>query len=125
MNRKVWWAGDFMHHAWQPEWRLRLVRRGSAAWTGIDPHDRLEMLHGVASPKVERLDGDLRRDAFVNMAEFLGKQVRLSQIAAMEQFENGAKGSAWDLATRPVAAWLKQMVLRRAYKDGWRGWCAA
>jgi glycosyltransferase involved in cell wall biosynthesis len=125
VNRKVWWGGDFLHHAWQPEWRLRLVRRGCAAWTGTDPHDRLEMLDGATSSEVQRLDGDLRHDAFTNMAEFLGKQVRLSQIAALEQFEAGKRGGEWGLATRPIAAWLKQMIGKRAYKDGWRGWCAA
>ncbi len=125
VNRKVWWAGGFLDHAWQPEWRLRLVRRGCAAWTGTDPHDRLELLDGAPSAELRRLEGDLRHDAFANMAEFLDKQVKLSRIAAMENFENGERGSAWALASRPVAAWIKQMVGKRAYKDGWRGWCAA
>lgn len=125
VNRKVWWAGAYLEHAWQPEWRLRLVRAGCAAWTGVDPHDRLEMLPGGAAARVERLAGDLRHDAFADLSEFFDKQVRLSRIAARALHEQGRRGSAWALATRPAAAWLKQVALRGAWRDGWRGWCAA
>jgi len=43
INRKVFYAGKLLEHAWQPEWRLRLVRTGAARWTGYDPHDKLEL----------------------------------------------------------------------------------
>lgn len=125
VNRKVWWAGAFLEHAWQPEWRLRLVRRDCAAWTGVDPHDRLDLLPGAPAGRVERLAGDLRHDAFSNIGDFFDKQVRLSRIGAEAHYREGRRGSAWDLATRPAAAWLKQVVLRSAWRDGWRGWCAA
>jgi glycosyltransferase involved in cell wall biosynthesis len=44
VNRKVFYRGRPLNFAWQPEWRLRLVRRGGAVWTGLDPHDRLELV---------------------------------------------------------------------------------
>ena len=58
VNRKVWYAGRFLEHAWQPEWRLRLVRRGAARWAGEDPHDSMEII--ARGGRVGRLAGDLR-----------------------------------------------------------------
>src|ERR1017187_1497747 len=38
MNRRTFYLGDWIWHTWQPEWRLRLVRRSSVRMHGIDPH---------------------------------------------------------------------------------------
>ena len=35
VNRKTFYKGRPLNYAWQPEWRLRLVRRGAAAWAGL------------------------------------------------------------------------------------------
>ena len=43
INRRVWYRDRPLRHAWQPEWRTRLVRRDRARWTGFDPHDRLDV----------------------------------------------------------------------------------
>lgn len=127
VNRKVWWNGRAMEHAWQPEWRLRLVRRGCAAWGGIDPHDAMEMLprgEGGAR-RVGRLRGDLRHDSFDSIARFLEKQIALSRVSAESLRRIGARGRKRDLVISPVAAWCKQMVVKGAWRDGWRGWAAA
>jgi len=123
VNRKVWWAGDFLHHAWQPEWRLRLVRRDQAHWVGEDPHDRLEPIDSTA--RVARLAGDLRHDSFQTMAEYLRKNVSHSVVSARSHLDAGRGVGVLRLATSPVGAWLKQMVVRQAWRDGWRGWAAA
>lgn len=124
VNRKVWWGGVALEHAWQPEWRLRLVRRGAARWGGDDPHDALALI-GRESGRVARLTGDLRHDSIDTIADFLRKQVFLSRVAADNLRANGASGSVFRLVTSPPAAWLRQMVINQAWRDGWRGWCAA
>jgi len=128
VNRKVWYAGRFLEHAWQPEWRVRLVRRGlipqTILWGGLDPHYELRLIdqdHG----RFGRLAGTLRHDTIASMTDFLAGQVRLSSIAAMSLIEGGSRASRWRLATSPAGAFLKQMVLKGAWRDGWRGWCAA
>lgn len=125
INRKVWWAGDFLHHAWQPEWRLRLVRRGCARWEGEQVHEQMELIPGSSAMRIDRVCGDLRHDAFADLGDYLRKQIRHSQLAAAQKFARGERGSAWALASRPVAAWAKQVVIKGAWRDGWRGWCAA
>lgn len=124
VNRKVWWGGVALEHAWQPEWRLRLARRGAAAWGGDDPHDALRLTPG-ARGGVARLEGDLRHDSIDTIAGFLGKQVALSRVAAESLRAKGERGSVFRLVTSPPAAWLKQVVVNQAWRDGWRGWCAA
>lgn len=127
VNRKVWYAGGYLNHAWQPEWRLRLVRKGMAHWTGYDPHDKLELRQEANGKRqgAGRLSGVLRHDSIPSMAEFLRKQVDHARIAAEALSAGGATTSLSRLITSPIGAYLKQMIARRAYKDGWRGHAAA
>ncbi|MBA4028440.1 MAG: glycosyltransferase family 2 protein [Planctomyces sp.] len=125
LNRKVWYAGRFLNHAWQPEWRTRLVRgrdvaAGLAAWAGTDPHDALRT---AAAPR--RLRGTLRHDSFATFAEQLGKQVRYAGIQAGHMARRGDRGSLASLLISPPGAFLKQLVLKAAWRDGWAGWLAA
>jgi len=120
MNRRVWWAGRPLRHAWQPEWRLRLVRPGSSGWTGHDPHDRLE-----TAGSVRRLAGILRHDAFRDVDHFIDKQVAHGRAGASSLHARGRRGSVSALLMRPPAAVLKQLLLKRGILDGRRGLIAA
>jgi glycosyltransferase involved in cell wall biosynthesis len=123
VNRKVFYKGRMLHHAWQPEWRLRLVRRGRARWGGYDPHDKLELTEPGAT--AGRLAGDLRHDSFIDMIDYLTKQIALSRKAAESYRRLGRRTGPIHLVTSPSSAWLKQMVMKGAWRDGWRGWAAA
>lgn len=123
VNRKIWWRGKPLNHAWQPERRLRLARRRIARWTGRDPHDRLELTDPAA--RVERLAGDLRHDSFETIAEYLRKNLAHSEMMAQTLFEEGERGSRRRLLASPIGVWFKQMFVRGAWRDGWRGWAAA
>lgn len=127
MNRRVFYAGRFLDHAWQPEWRTRLVRRGAAAWGGYDPHDKLDLTEAARSRglRVERLGGVMRHDSIPSIAEFLAKQASHSRIAARSYQAMGRRGSVGKLVVSPLGAFAKQIVVRRAFLDGWRGWVAA
>lgn len=126
LNRKVYYDGRFLNYAWQPERRLRLVRAGRARWQGIDPHDQLVLTDPNRKPG--RLDGDLRHDSFVTFEEQLRKQVGYAKLMAaelVERGEGGGFGTYWAILTSPSMSFLKQMVIKRAFMDGWAGWLAA
>jgi glycosyltransferase involved in cell wall biosynthesis len=126
LNRKVFYDGRFLDHAWQPEWRLRMVRRTKGRWTPVDPHESLELIdRPSASARTGRLGGDLRHDSFVTFAEQLRKQVGYAELAAKAEVAKGRSGSYWKLLTSPGGAFLKQLVLKQAFRDGWPGWLAA
>lgn len=123
VNRKVWYLGRPLNFAWQPERRLRLVRRGKAAWTGLDPHDRLELNSATAPPPL--LAGDLRHDSISTFPNFLAKQARHARTMAASMHREGQRGSYVKLVTSPPGALLKQLVIKQAWRDGWAGWLAA
>jgi GTP:adenosylcobinamide-phosphate guanylyltransferase len=124
MIRKVWYAGRFLNHTWQPEWRTRLVRSGLAAWGGYDPHDALE-LTPEARTRVQRIPGVMRHDSISTIAEFMAKQASHARIAAASYQRMGRHGSVSKLLTSPAGTLFKQLVLKCAWRDGWRGWVAA
>ncbi|HZW10194.1 MAG TPA: glycosyltransferase family 2 protein [Phycisphaerales bacterium] len=141
INRKVWYAGRPLNYTWQPEWRLRLVRRadvaaGLAAWGGIDPHDKLEVIYRAdrqpqeparagRPPAIVDLPGTLRHDSFTDMRDHLANNLRHAEVSARSLADMGVRSSYWKLATSPAGAFLKQIVLKGAWRDGWRGWAAA
>jgi hypothetical protein len=103
---------------------LRLVNREAARWAGHDPHDRLDVIGD--SVRIERLAGDLRHDSIAGgVAGFMAKQTRHAAVGARSYDAMGRRGRVSKLVTSPVGAWLKQVVVRGAWRDGWRGWCAA
>jgi hypothetical protein len=121
INRKVFYRSRPLNFACQPEYRLRLVRRASARWTGLDPHDRLEATSG----RVERLPGTIRHDSIGTFAEFLAKQAAHARTMAASMHAEGERGSLRRLLTSPPGAFLKQVALKQAWRDGWPGWLAA
>lgn len=132
VNRKVWYAGAFLDHAWQPEWRLRLVRRGWVRWAGDDPHDFMELIappgsaRGAGTLRVEHLQGDLRHDSIdEGIVPFLRKQASHARAAAEALAARGRRGRTASLIFSPVGEFLKQVVVRGAWRDGWRGMVAA
>ena len=128
LNRRVFYAGRFLNHAWQPEWRTRLVRHGQASWGGYDPHDKLDLTdeaRGGLGLRVDRLRGVLRHDSMETISAFLAKQASHAHIAARSYRAMGRRGSVAKLVVSPTGAFLKQVVVRQAWRDGWRGWVAA
>lgn len=124
VNRKVFYRDRPLNHAWQPEWRVRLVRRGRYRWGGLDPHDAMEPSPGAGGREV-RLDGTLRHDSISTFAEFLVKQAVHARTMAASLHRVGRRGSVLRLMTSPPGAFAKQIVLKQAWRDGWPGWLAA
>lgn len=123
INRKIWWSGVWLNHAWQPEWRLRLVRNGKARWGGYDPHDAL--LLSSSTDRAGRLTGDMRHESFHTITHHLEGQIRHARRAAESYLAMGRTGGSLSLICSPVSAWFKQLIIKQAFRDGWRGWAAA
>ncbi|MFG0306673.1 MAG: glycosyltransferase family 2 protein [Phycisphaerales bacterium JB040] len=124
VNRRVTYRGRLLRHAWQPEWRLRLVPRAMARWTGLDPHDKLE-LSVDRSVREYDLAGTLIHDSFESFADQFAKDSGYARLMAANLHEAGKRGSRLRCLTSPAGAFLKQMVLKQAWRDGRAGWLAA
>ena len=123
MNRKVFYMGRFLEHAWQPEWRLRLVRRERAEYGGREPHDAMLVTPGPG--RKITIAGDMRHDSFETIAKHLSTQAGHARDGAMAMFSEGKRGSYLRLMFSPPWAMVRQLVLKCAWRDGWRGWMAA
>ena len=121
-NRQTYYKGRPLRYVWQPEWRLRLVRRVQAKWGGFDPHDQLQLAPGARSV---RLPGILRHDSFPTFAEHMRKQWLHATTMASSLHNAGVRGSYFRLLTSPSSAMFKQLILKRAVLDGYPGVLAA
>jgi len=122
LNRKVWFMDGWLHHTFQPERRLRLVRGGAARIVGIGPdglggHDRM-----AVPGQVGLLLGTCRHDSWDGLADMLRRYISLGQRAGEFQPKGGGVS---DILFRPSLAMFKQLVMRRGFLDGRRGLIAA
>jgi glycosyltransferase involved in cell wall biosynthesis len=122
LNRHGVYAGRLIDHSgWYPEWRTFLYRKGSAVWSGREPHPYVEFRGRVRA----RLDGDLLHHTYADLAEHLRKNAASARAAAAAMHEDGRRARWTDLLVRPKFALLRRLVLQRAYLDGYRGLCIA
>ncbi len=120
INRKTFYLGAWINHAWYPEWRLRLVRADAAKWVGTDPHDRLEV-PGTAG----KLQGDILHYSYADLQDHLKRTIDYGRIGARAEIKKG-KGFRWyKLVLSPWGRFAKSIVFKQAWRDGWRGWIIA
>lgn len=120
VNRRTFYLGDWIWHSWYPEWRLRLVRKDRAAWTGLDPHDYLE-----AKGPTTKLRGDLLHYSFRDLQDHLQRTLKYARMMAQSYHERGDRFNWAQLLISPWLSFFKHLVLRGGWRDGWRGWLIA
>ncbi len=116
-NRKVWFLGGWLHHVFQPEWRLRLVRGGTATVHGSGGHDSLSV-----EGTVKRLRGTCRHDSWRDVGDMFRRYIALAKQAAADNRRGGSIGR---IIVSPMLALFKQLILKRGILDGRRGFLAA
>jgi glycosyltransferase involved in cell wall biosynthesis len=117
LNRRTWYLGEWIWHAWYPEWRLRLVRRDVADWAGHDPHPALSV-KGVS----RRLAGDLLHYSFVDLQDHWIRTIKYARNSAAVYAARGRRFHWHQLLLSPWIAFIKHLVLKQGFRDGWRGW---
>ena len=120
VNRRSFYLGHWIWHAWYPEWRLRLVRRERAMWCGLDPHDKLEVTGPTA-----RLDGDLLHYPFCSLEDHLHSSLKYARIMADSYAQQGRRFHWHFLLFSPWVGFFQQLILKQGWRDGWRGWIIA
>lgn len=120
INRRTHYLGEWIWHSWYPEWRLRLVRQSQARWSGRDPHDKLEVPGDNG-----RLKGDLLHFSYHTLQDHLQRTIQYAKISANELREDGKTAHWYHLFFSPLLTFLKKIILRQGWRDGWRGWMIA
>lgn len=120
LNRRNWYLGRWIWHAWYPEWRLRLVKRNYGIWSGLDPHDKLEVRGNTI-----RIEGDLLHYPFVDLQHHLYSTISHAHTMANSYARLGRKFHWYHLFFSPWLEFFKRLVIKQSWRDGWRGWLIA
>ncbi len=119
-NRLNNYCGQWIKHSdWYPDKKLRLFKKNSGKWEGINPHDTYVL-------KDKKNKGKLRG----NLLHWINKDYqdhnlkieRFSTIAAQSYYELGIKSSIWKIIYRPTWAFFKAYFLRLGFLDGLNGY---
>ena len=120
INRRTHYLGEWIWHSWYPEWRLRLVRQSQAQWSGLYPHDQLE-----TKGDTSKLSGDLLHFSYHTLQDHLQRTIQYAKISATELRQDGKTAHWYHLLFSPLLTFLKKIILRQGWRDGWRGWMIA
>ena len=119
MNRLTNYCGHWVKHCgWYPDTKLRLVKKTEARWTGVNPHDRLEM---NANKETGWLSGDLLHYSYYTKDDHLRQIEYFGDIAARELFQQGGKSSWLKIVLKTIAQFIKSFFIKRGFLDGKTG----
>jgi glycosyltransferase involved in cell wall biosynthesis len=120
VNRRTNYCGQWIAHSgWYPDRKLRLFDRRLGHWGGTNPHDRVEMLDGA---RTMRLDGDLLHYSYYTVEEHLARARKYAHIAAAAMHNQSKRGAWWRMWVSPAAKFLRNYFLKLGFLDGPAGW---
>ena len=124
LSRRTRYCGRTMNH-YRPFARdhiWRCYRKGRAAWTSDQVHERLRPAPGC---RTHRLTAPLVHDSYASVAHHQEKACRYIDLWARQAFERGRKPRLLGTFLSLPAYLVRDLVLRRGVLDGWPGVIAA
>ncbi len=120
-SRHSYYLGRWINHGgWYPDYKLRLIRRGRGRWTGIDPHDKLQV-----DGATKRLKSEILHYVYRNLSHQLMTVDSFSAIAARQWQDRGETFRLHSLLLRPPAKFLECYVWKKGFLDGLPGFIIA
>jgi glycosyltransferase involved in cell wall biosynthesis len=108
---------------WYPDKQLRLFNRTKGHWKQRHIHESVEMNPGA---RVGELGGDLLHYTSPDAAHhhrMIGE--RYAPLAARQMFEEGHRTSVLGVATAAPAAFIRSLILKGGFRDGFAGFTIA
>jgi glycosyltransferase involved in cell wall biosynthesis len=111
------YCGKFIHHAgWQPDYVLRLFKRGTAKFSDDLVHERV-----VCEQKVIALQNHLLHYSYLNFSQVLSKVDAYSSASAQQAYARGKRSSVAGALGHGAWAFFRTYVIRRGFLDGSHG----
>ena len=117
--RQTYYLGGFLRHAWYPEWRVRLFKKGAVRFEG-ELHET-----AIFKGKAFKLRGNLYHYSFRDLSHQYEKTIKYAKIMAEEYYKKGKKFRMYNLIFNPLWSFLKVFLLQRGFLDGFRGFAVA
>ena len=95
--------------------KIRLFKKGSGEWKGINPHDSYTLKKGK---KLGTLDGDIHHWIHKDYQELLDKVENFSTIASKAYYQLGIKSTYFKILLRPTWAFFYSYILRFGILNG-------
>jgi glycosyltransferase involved in cell wall biosynthesis len=119
--RRTWYCGRWIGHGdWYPDRQVRLWRRGSATWGGINPHDKL-----LVNGRIAKLRADLHHYTNDSVTQHVRKIIPYADEFVRQSVANGYSAGKIDLFVRPFWRFFRAYFLRLGFLDGWQGYYIA
>ncbi len=113
--RRTYYLGDFLNHAWYPEWRVRLFKKGMVRFEGV-LHER-----AIYTGRAGKLKGDLYHYSYKSLQDQYSKAIRYAQIMAELMKREGKSFRLYKLLFNPLWHFFKIYFLQLGFLDGVRG----
>lgn len=120
MNRLTNYCGAWIRHCgWYPDSKIRLFERSKGHWTGINPHDRYELLDPEAA--VGFLRGDILHYSYYSISDHIKQVDYFTEISARVLFEKKQRASLVRILVSPVFRMFRDYVIKGGFIDGYYG----
>lgn len=119
MKRLTNYCGKWIRHCgWYPDRKLRLVDKRKACWTGLNPHDKLEL---PPEARVGSLPGHILHYSFYTISEHIAQVNRFTDIMAASKYEKGHQAPLWKVVLSPLHKFIKSYLFQLGILDGYAG----
>lgn len=119
MHRLTNYCGYWVRHGgWYPDTKIRLMDRRIANWTGVNPHDRIELTQAIT---IKKLDGDLLHYSYDSISDHLQQINHFTTVSSKALYTEGVRSNLFKIIVNPIARFIRNYILRVGFLDGFFG----
>ena len=118
-NRLTNYCGKWVRFCgWYPDSKIRLVNRNYAKWSGVNPHDKLELDPGL---KEGFIKGDILHYSYYTKEDHFKQIEYFGKIAAEEAYKKGVRVNQIILVLKVIMQFIKSYFIKLGILDGLTG----
>jgi (heptosyl)LPS beta-1,4-glucosyltransferase len=115
MPRASFYLGRWIRGTdWYPDYQLRLYDRRVGHFNGKRVHESVELAHG----RPGTLRHDLQHHPYRDISDHVTSIDHYTTLAAEEWYAEGRRTGVLNVALHPPAAFLRNYIVRRGFRDG-------
>lgn len=121
LRRRVLYLGKWITHGdWYPDYVVRLWKKNSGRFKGGRVHESVEI-----NGPVKHLKCDILHYTYKDLQDQRRRMEKYSKLWAQDRFDRKQPFRTIDLLLRPPARFLRGLILKSGWLDGWRGFLIA
>jgi len=118
-NRLTNYCGKWIKHTgWYPDRKLRLWKSDKGSWTGMNPHDKFELVEGATK---KYLKGDLLHYSYHSISQHILQVDKFTTIIAQANHNKGKRTNIFKIIFHPVWKFKHDYILKLGFLDGYYG----